>query len=212
MKGRAVLAGLSVVAALGLAGCGDNGYEYVANDDAGLYFRVPDDWAVLEVDTTDTGRPTAIGDPIEAWTRLLDDSPTPGPANFAAAVPAYPVGVAIVEAVPDQATRDTLDYATLRGLANGGTDPYEQSFTEGSNVQLVDLYDVTESDSVRGQRVIFTVAGEDGSFVTYDQTALVNNITTEIYRLLLKCESTCYERNRGEIDDIVDSWTVEQES
>jgi hypothetical protein len=211
MKGRAVLAGLSVVAALGLAGCGDNGYEYVANKDAGLYFRVPDSWSVLEVDTEDTGRPAAVGDPVDAWTRLLDESPTPGAANFAAAAPAYPVGVASVEAVPDQQARDTLDYATLRGLAYGGTDPYEQSFAEDSNIQLVDLYDVTESDTVRGQRVIFTVHGEDGTYVTYDQTALVNNITTEIYRLLLKCESTCYERNRDEIDDIVDSWTIEQE-
>jgi hypothetical protein len=121
------------------------------------------------------------------------------------------VGIASVEAVPDQGTRDTLDYEALRGLAYGGTDPYTESCEEDSTIQLVDLYDVTESDSVRGQRVIFTVRGEDGRYVTYDQTAMVNNITTEIYRLLLKCESTCYERNRDEIDDIVDSWTIDQE-
>ena len=208
---RVVLAGLTVIGALGLAGCGDSGYEYVSNKDAGLFFRVPDDWTVLDVETGDTGRPSAVGDPIDAWTRLLDRSPEPGAANFTATVPAYPVGIASVEAVPDQGARDTLDYETLRGLAYGGTDPYTESFAEDSNVQLVDLYDVTESDSVRGQRVIFTVRGEDGRYVTYDQTAMVNNITTEIYRLLLKCESTCYERNRDEIDDIVDSWTIDQE-
>jgi hypothetical protein len=205
------LAGLTVCSGLALAACGGSGYEYVSNKDAGLYFRVPDDWTVLTVDTEDTGRPPAIGDPDDAWTRLLDRSPTPGAANYVAAVPDYPVGLASVEAVPDRAARDELDYATLRSLAYGGTDPYAESQLAETDVQLVQLYDVTEREDIRGQRVVFTVHGDDGRYVTYDQTALVNNITTEIYRLLLKCESTCYERNRGEIDDIVDSWTIDQE-
>jgi hypothetical protein len=202
---------LAVAAASGLASCGGSGYEYVANDDAGLYFRVPDSWAVLEVDPAETGRPAASGDPVEGWARLLDRSPTPGAANFEAPVPSYPVGLASVDPVPDLDTRDAIDYASLRALAYDGTDPFAEAQVEGSNVQLVDLYDLDIADDVRGQRVVFTVQNDDGTFVTYDQTALVDNLTTEIYRLLLKCESTCYERNRDEIDDIVESWTVELE-
>jgi hypothetical protein len=171
---------------------------------------VPEDWSVLEVSSTETGRPEAVDDPADAWIRLIDRSPTPGAANYEAPAPVYPVGLASVEPVPSSAARDALDYVALRSLAYGGTDPVEAAEAEGDDVQIIDLYDITESDTVRGQRVIFTVHGDDGSYVTYDQTALVNNITTEIYRLLLKCESTCYERNRGEIDDIADSWTIEQ--
>ena len=206
-----VLAGVAVAAGLGLASCGGSGYEYVSNSDAGLYFRVPDSWAVMEIDPAETGRPDAVGDPVDAWARLIDRSPTPGPANFESPVPSYPVGLAIVSAVPDLDSRDAINYATLRGLAYGGTDPYAEAQVEGSNVQLVDLYDVPTADDVRGQRVVFTVQRDDGTYVTYDQTALVDNLTTEIYQLLLKCESTCYERNRDEIDDIVDSWTVDLE-
>ena len=205
-----VLAGM-VVAGLGLASCGGSGYEYVSNTDAGLYFRVPDSWAVFEVDAADTGRPAAVGDPGDAWARLLDRSPTPGPANYQAPVPSYPVGLATVAAVPDADSRDIINFTTLRALAYDGTDPYTESQVDGSEVQLVDLYDVPTADDVRGQRVVFTVHRDDGSYVTYDQTAMVNNLTTEIYRLLVKCESTCYERNRDEIDEIVDSWTVDPE-
>ena len=206
-----VLAGVAVAAGLVLASCGGSGYEYVSNSDAGLYFRVPDSWSVLDVDPADTGRPAASGDPVDAWIRLLDRSPSPGPANFQAPVPSYPVGIATVEPIPDLDTRDAVDYASLRAMAYGGTDPYAEAQVEGSAVQLVDLYDVQTADDVRGQRVVFTVHREDGTYVTFDQTALVDNLTTEIYRLVLKCESTCYERNRDEIDDIVDSWTVELE-
>jgi hypothetical protein len=196
---------------MGLAACGDNGYEYVSNSDAGLYFRVPDSWAVLPVQTGDTGRPEAVGDPADSWARLIDRSPNPGPANFESPVPSYPVGIAVVETVPDLDTRDALDLASLRALANNGTDPFAEAQNEGTNLQLVDLYDVDTADDVRGQRVVFTIHRDDGTYVTYDQTALVDNRTTELFRLLVKCESTCYERNRDEIDDIAGSWTVDLE-
>jgi hypothetical protein len=200
-----------LVVGWGLTACGDDGYEYVANNDAGLYFRVPDSWAILEVDPVDTGRPEAIGDPRDVWARLIDRSPTPGPANFETPVPSYPVGLALVQDVPDLDSRDDLNYSSLRAMAYDGVDPYTEARVEGSPVQVVSLDEVLASEGARGQRIVFTVHRDDGTYVTYDQIALVDDLTTEIYRLLLKCESTCYERNRDEIDAIVESWTVDRE-
>jgi hypothetical protein len=214
VRARTVLVGLTACAALGLSACGGSGYEYVSNDDAGLYFRVPEGWSVFEISGEDEGVP----EPIDLtstdgnWYRVLDRSPSPAPGNFVNPLPIYPVGVASVEAVGTFETRDELDYAMLRSFALGGVeDPLELADTADSGVQLIDYEDVTTSGGVRGERIVFTVEQEDGSLLTFDQTAVVDPETTEVYRLLLKCEAHCYESNRDEIDEIVESWTIEED-
>jgi len=200
-----------VVIALTVGACGDSGYEYVENDDAGLYFRVPDTWSVVPVDTTDEAIPETLLQ-SEQWVRLLDRSADPGLANLQAVLPAEPVGLASVSTVATNTERDALDYVVLRSMALGGEDdPLALASTPDSGVDLVSIADVTTDEGLRGERIVFTVTQDDGGLVTFDQTAMVNPLTTEIYRLFLKCESHCYEANRGEIDDIVDSWTIEQE-
>jgi hypothetical protein len=183
----------------------------VSNRDEGLYFRVPEDWAVLELAESDTGIPETIG-ASDPWRRLLDRSPTPGVANFNAELPVYPVGLASIESITSIDARNELDYRTLRALAtNGEDDPVELATAEDPTVEVVSLEDVTTDDGARGERIVFTTERPDGSLLTTDQTALVDPLTTEVYRLLLKCEAHCYESNRDEIDDIVESWTVELE-
>jgi hypothetical protein len=210
-RARTVLVGLAACAALGLTACSDSGYEYVSNGEAGLYFRVPDGWSVLEVDDAETGVPEPAG-AVDSWLRLLDRSPRPGVENFNAPLPLYPVGVASVEQIQSLDARDQLDYATLRAMAtNGIDDPLELASTADSGVQLISINDITTDEGLRGERVVFTMDQDDGSQLTVDQTAMVDPQTTEVYRLLLKCEAHCYESNRDEIDDIADSWTIDQE-
>lgn len=200
-----------VAIALTVAACGGSGYEYVENDDAGLYFRVPDTWSVVPVDTTDEGIPETLL-ASEQWVRLLDKSADPDLANLQAVLPRQPVGLASVSSVATNSERDALDYVALRSMALGGEDdPLALASTPDSGVDLVSIDDVTTEEGLRGERIVFTVTQDDGGLTTFDQTALVNPLTTEIYRLFLKCEAHCYEANRGEIDDIVDSWTIEQE-
>ncbi len=206
--------GLALLLLTGLvaAGCGGDGYEYVQNDGAGLYFRVPESWNVVEIEQVDDGMPEAVNEPADGWVRLLDRSTDPDIANFEAPVPTEPVGLASVVPLPDLDTRDQLDYAALRALALGGEqDPLALASQSDGGVEIVSLEDVTTGDGLRGERIVFTVEQDDGGFVTMDQTALVDPQTTEIYRLLLKCEARCYEDNRDEIDGIVDSWTIDQE-
>jgi hypothetical protein len=209
---RGLLAVVAAAVAFGaLSACGGSGYEYVQNDDAGLYFRVPDSWTVLEVEETDSGRPAPAVATPDPWLRLIDRSPTPGAGNYQASLPGYPVGLASVRAVESAEARDGLDYATLRSSVLG-EDPLVLADEPGGTLELVDGYDITTDEGLRGQRLVYSVQVEGDRYVTYDHTALVNENTTEVYELLLKCEATCYEANRGEIDDIVDSWTIEQES
>ena len=110
-RGSAVLAGLTACGVL-VTGCGGTEYEYVSNGDAGLHFRVPDAWAVLEVDDdTETGVPEAFGETDDGWLRVIDASPAPALGNAVAPLPLYPVGLASVGSVGTLDDRDQLDYA-----------------------------------------------------------------------------------------------------
>jgi hypothetical protein len=209
MRGRFVF--FVVVAALAAGACGgDSGYDYVSNTGAGLYFRVPNDWTVFDVDTG-AGRPDAIV-PQSPWIRVLDASPNPTETNFLADVPTSPVGIAEIQ--PLQLRRDDVSLSELRALALDGQGDPVRLVEEGSNpnLELVSLEDVSTADGFRGERMVFNLQVTPGQYVTIDQTALMNNDLTEIYRLLLKCESACYEDHRSEINGIVDSWTIDQES
>ncbi len=209
---------LGVVAAtLFVAACGGSGYEYVENDDAGLYFRVPDEWTVIEVNT-DPGTLGRPGVPLD-WARVVDSSPSPTVTNFITAVPLQPVGAAFVEPVETATQRDALDLEMLRTYALSGyvtegeepADPLALNQEADGPVEVVNGYDVNLEGGIRGQRIVFNLEVSSGEIVTIDQTALVDAETTEVYRLLIKCEARCYADRQDEIDEIVDSWTIEQE-
>jgi hypothetical protein len=207
------------VAALGLiaASCGGSGYEYVSNDEAGIFFKVPDDWSVIDVDTDDgtLGRP---GVPLD-WVRVVDSSSAPAVTNYRTPVPADPVGIAVVEPVETASQRDGLSLEMLRTYALSGyvaetdtpVDPLVLNQEADGPLEMIDGYDINLDGGFHGQRIVFDLEIEPGQVVTIDQTALVDAETTEVYRLLIKCEAHCYADRRAEIDDIVDSWTIDQE-
>jgi hypothetical protein len=45
-------------------------------------------------------------------------------------------------------------------------------------------------------------------YVTVEQTALVDAETSRVYFIAVLCSATCYNRNRSDIQSIIDSWTV----
>jgi hypothetical protein len=207
---RGTLVVLVVALAFGAVACGgDSGYDYVSNNGAGLYFRVPNDWTVFDIDTN-AGRVDAVV-PASPWIRVLDASATPSESNYLADIPTDPVGIAEIQ--PLQLRRDAVNLSALRALALDGQGDPVQLVEEGSNpnIELVSLEDRSTSDGFRGERMVFNFQVSPGQYVTIDQTALMNNDLTEIYRLLIKCESACYEDHRSEINGIVDSWTIDQE-
>jgi hypothetical protein len=209
--------GVALVLGLPLAACGGSGYEYVSNDEAGIFFKVPDDWSVIDVDTDDgtLGRP---GVPLD-WVRVVDSSPVPTVTNYRTPVPTDPVGIAVVEPVETASQRDGLSLEMLRTYALSGyvadadapVDPLVLNQEADGPLEMISGYDINLDGGFHGQRIVFELEIESGEVVTIDQTALVDPETTEVYRLLIKCEAHCYADRRAEIDDIVDSWTIDQE-
>jgi hypothetical protein len=208
---------VGVALGLSLAACGGSGYEYVSNDEVGIFFKVPDDWSVIDVDTDDgtLGRP---GVPLD-WVRVVDSSPAPTVSNYRTPVPTDPVGIAVVEPVETVSQRDDLSLEMLRTYALSGyvaetdtpVDPLALNQEADGPLEMIDGYDINLDGGFHGQRIVFELEIEPGQVVTIDQTALVDSETTEVYRLLIKCEAHCYADRRAEIDDIVDSWTIDQE-
>ncbi|HEY8057723.1 MAG TPA: hypothetical protein VID94_03185 [Acidimicrobiales bacterium] len=209
---------VGVALGLSLAACGGSGYEYVSNDEAGIFFKVPDDWSVIDVETDDgtLGRP---GVPLD-WVRVVDSSSAPTVTNYRTPVPADPVGIAVVEPVETASQRDGLSLEMLRTYALSGyvaetdapVDPLALNQEADGPLEMIDGYDINLDGGFHGQRIVFDLEIEPGQVVTIDQTALVDPETTEVYRLLIKCEAHCYADRRAEIDDIVDSWTIDQEA
>jgi hypothetical protein len=69
----------------------------------------------------------------------------------------------------------------------------------------------TQSDTL--QRTLLGGSGAavlTPGFIEIDQRALVDQSTHKLYLMVLVCSSECYARNRGTIEDTVNSWTVIQ--
>jgi hypothetical protein len=46
-------------------------------------------------------------------------------------------------------------------------------------------------------------------FVTVNQVSYVDEATSRVYFFTMLCSAACYDRNRGDIESTVDSWTVQ---
>ena len=50
----------------------------------------------------------------------------------------------------------------------------------------------------------------DKEAITVDQVSIVDAGTKEVHFLAVSCSSSCYERKKDTINNIVDSWTVKE--
>lgn len=196
-----------------LGACGGSGYRYVENGEAGAYFKVPEGWEVFAVDADPVpdDRPAPIGsDLVEGpWVVVFDAAPDPAIEHVDELSPTHVVGQAEVGELRPE-VRDALTLADLRSLVlDGEYDPI-QLYSEGNpDLEIVRYEDITTDDGLRGNRIILNVRLDEGDYVTLDQVALVDAGTERLYRLLVKCDAGCYLDNQDEIDEVVDSWTVD---
>lgn len=200
----ALAIGIGLVATA--VGCADSDYTYVNGASSSTYFKVPKDWQVFRVDTTEPpqGRPEAItGDSPVAFHVVFDGAEQADVNHLLELAPAAPVGqVQVIDL--DANAKDDLSLTTLRVFANGGTDPFEEI---GEDLEVVRYDDIATADGFRGKRLVLNKR-IDGTWVTIDQKALFDAGTTRLYLMQVRCASTCYLDNKPAIEQIVDSWTV----
>jgi hypothetical protein len=200
---------LAVGFALLAAGCSRSGYQYVENEDEGIFVKVPDDWEVTELDQLPENDAQTLGDlllePVvpdsEPWLVALS-SPDHELGQVVGQVTMMPIGSEF---------RDQVSTTAMRAVTSplGLGDPVELAASEGSDFQILLDRDLADSP-LRGNRVVYNFSGERVPR-TFDQIFFVDEANRRLYGLVLSCATTCYRANAEVIDEIIESFTVEEE-
>ncbi|HXF56872.1 MAG TPA: hypothetical protein VNO34_04745 [Actinomycetota bacterium] len=210
LRGPARLSALVVVAGLVLGACSST-YTYVKNPQARTFFKVPNDWRVFSEEEIFARDIEGLSPQGEAATReaiwmvAFDASPHPSLDHLFEADAQAPHGFARVQPISDQA-RDTFSLATLRNILF----PIDRVAQEDPGaVEILQNQDLVLDNGFHGSRIVFNIR-RGTTFYTVNQTALVDPATRTLYLFVVGCEARCYVANQDVIEDVVQSWTVEE--
>jgi hypothetical protein len=214
---RAVWSLVVVGAALapGASGCGHSGYQYVANEDLGVYARLPDDWAVYdEADLfPDVSERELESRRTDLWVRTFDAAADPSVEASQSPGGGHPTGIMVMRALGPR-ERDALNVSTMRGGGNPARDPVMMQSAgvteDGTQVRVLLDEPVTFEGDFSGVHTVFVMSRGDRT-VVFDRTAVRNAETTALAVFEVSCSEDCYfETHQDEIADLVDSWTIQE--
>jgi hypothetical protein len=204
---------LACAAALVLAACSGSGYHYVKNstdDGSGTYFKLPEGWKIYDEDEFVKSRHLSPTQAKEAkasgWAVAFDGSPNPTLKHFRSAAPKEPFGIAEVRTL-GQKERDEFSLMAMRNYFV----PVDDLAQSGVDITPLRIDEFTRDGGFHGQRFAFefTIPSSNQS-VTVDQIAVIDAGTKEVHFLAITCSAQCYEREKGTIDTVMDSWTVKE--
>ncbi len=190
-----------------VAGCADSGFNYVKSSEDKTYFKVPERWTLfderavmdgIDGDFTKTERATELE---QTWRVAFDADPKPSLGHLAAAGAEHPSGLAVVRNLTFDAS-DALSNSLLRNYFFD-----VDSALQNETGELVEYEELQLDGGFRGVRLVATL-DRDGKRMTIDQTALVDQATSKLYALLVSCSDVCFDDNKGQIANVVGSWTV----
>ncbi len=216
MRSTWSLTALGALVAVVASGCGDSGYQYVQNDDLGIYARIPEEWTVYdEADLfPDDSERERDQQSAVSWVRTFDAADDPSVEGSQIIGASSPTGGVLVLALrSDQ--RDALNLSMLRGRGDPARDPLVLEATPPAEGQpqvrvLVDEPIDFGSAGFSGVHTVFQMEVE-GATAVVDRTAVRNDATTAVAFFEVSCSETCYfETHKDEIADLVDSWTIQE--
>jgi hypothetical protein len=203
---RIVLAATVGVAVL--AACGDSGFQYVKSSSDGSYLKVPDDWQLYdteEVLAAQTGQTvTSDLDDDNGWAVAFDAAPEPTVLNVVSLSADHPTGVTQVRPIT---TFQQHDEASLKSLRN--LDFAVDDLLSTGDAELMRSEELQTDAGHWGTRNVFAVRNPQGERIVIDQTAYYDQGATKVFSLTMSCSAACYADNEGTIDEIVESWTLE---
>jgi len=212
-RGRAGLRAWWLALPLALAAvveaCGTSGYTYVKNSTTHTYFKIPSSWKLFHQDEILDSQPGLSPQQRDRsrkaqWLVAFDAAHQPSLTHVLEQSSKQPVGFAQVRAL----TADEHQNYSLAALRNEVI-PLDQLSQTPDAVDPISEKELVQG-GLRGSRLVNNVRGTDGSFVTFDQTALLDKRTKLIYLLVVTCDADCYVKNQKTINSVVDSWTVKE--
>src|SRR5688572_8405364 len=177
--------------------CASTGQRYIKNSSDGLYFKIPDDWAVYEEDAIlDFQADQLAPEELESvrdrtWQVFFDAAPKPSLRHLEEFATSHPNGQAqVLELAPQQ--RDTVSLEVLRNLVF----PIDEILQiDPSLVEVVEAKEIS-SDGNRGVQFVFNIEtdavdqlilglepepGRERTFATVNQTAVLDSEGRTLY-------------------------------
>lgn len=211
---RLALVAVASVAVVGSA-CGGSGYQYVKNDDLGIYAKLPAEWTVYdEDDLFPEATDTQLDMQSETrWIRTFDAADSPSVASTQTLDGPTPAG-RLEHSLLTVEQRENLDLGALRGRGDPARDPLaaEQQGGAAAGVKVILDEPVEFEGGYTGIHTVFVVENDGKPFVI-DQTAVRDSLSSAIVSFLVGCNEQCFfETHKDEIADLVDSWTIQEVS
>jgi hypothetical protein len=206
-----------LVVAATATGCAAPQFTYVADSGANTYFKVPFGWhkisdVSLAAQFKTPGR--ALGQVAGTWDIAYDADQVPAAVHLFSPNAKQPFAFAFV--TPLTATATTAlrrsPYNGLRDVLLPVTSASRAQAAQGSfpltHFKLLRDIVLTPGQGVHGVWDTYDYTYPGGITDTFDQVALTNFNSTQIYVLMVHCIKTCYSQNRSQLDTIMSSFTV----
>jgi hypothetical protein len=206
------------VLAASVSGCGESSSVYLSNAQENVFLKVPRTWRIFRLTASDKeGRPADLPSSAErTWHLVLDGDPAPDPAHVTEHAPTSPVFDVAVYTLSgsandlmstSQARRITYGLRSADPVLNDPGTPPAWEVVAGSYKPL------SFPKGVSGSRLAVNVPDPDApddntKWATVDAIAMHDAVSSRVYIVKARCSSQCYLDNRTQINDILESWTV----
>jgi hypothetical protein len=198
-------------------GCAAPQFTYVSDSGANTYFKVPFGWHRISDGSLAAQfktKGTTLGRVAGTWDIAFDADQAPTAGHLFSPNAKQPFAFAFV--TPLSATATTAlrrsPYNGLRDVLLPVTAAYRAQMAQGSfpltHFKLLRDIVLTPGQGVHGVWDTYNYTYPGGITDTFDQVALTNSNSTQLYVLMLHCIATCYTHNRDQLDTIVSSFTV----
>ena len=204
---RGAIALLLALAVVGAA-CGESGFRYVGTSGDNVFLRVPADWTVFT--PREMLEASGLEDGTYRWVVGFDAGPEPNIDRVllnSAEFPEFPVVMSFVRGI-NPGERDGFSLGSIRN-AQFQIDGF---VSEGRGEFLNYGDDVTFDGGFHGARDKFRITFGVGArtSLTVDQIGVVDPTTNSLYYVAAWCTSPCFADQQSQIDQVLQSWTVEE--
>jgi hypothetical protein len=212
---RAILVISSLLGVIALSGCGQPTQRYAVDKKDGVFFSVPYSWHEITTDALNKTESAASASNATAaqryaavhWQAAFSPNAAFGPKNvFTLATPTSPLVYGRVRALlPDEV--NAVSYNSLRDIVVPLTSWLSGTDTTAPTFEILDDSEDVQKNG-RGVHTVYSFQLSGQLPQTIDQTAIVSDDRTTMYVLLIRCTSTCFQKNQSEISKIAKSFTV----
>jgi hypothetical protein len=195
-------------------GCAAPQFTYVSDTGANAYFKVPYGWhrisdVSLAAQLKTPG--SSLGQATGTWEVAYDADNVPAAIHLFSPNAKQPFAFALVTPLSSTAS-NSMSYNGLRDVLLPVTSAARSQATQSSfpltHFKLLRDSVVTPGQGVHGVWDTYDYTYPGGTVDTFDQVALTNSNSTQLYVLLVHCIATCYTHNRAQLDTIMSSFTV----